>query len=224
MLNAGTLNGSGINEYVFTLDQPEEVRYEINNTGNQGSIISWLAVEEADAEEVDQIPLEDCGRVEARNGAALEADYGDGYMLNVKEGWISGGDSPKDGGGIITDAESLFQAEEFTWYTDFSFNGNHDNTSAFLLGNAENHIRLIPAKNDNSAVLRVASGGTEKDYALKETMKKGAWHSVAVLYSEDDSQGYVELYADGKKVLDNVGIGFKFSAQGRYYGRIRYYL
>ena len=169
VLNAGTLNGSGINEYVFTLDQPEEVRYEINNTGNQGSIISWLAVEEADAEEVDQIPLEDCGRVEARNGAALEADYGDGYMLNVKEGWISGGDSPKDGGGIITDAESLFQAEEFTWYTDFSFNGNHDNTSAFLLGNAENHIRLIPAKNDNSAVLRVASGGTEKDYALKET-------------------------------------------------------
>ena len=213
VLNAGTLNGSGINEYVFTLEQPEEVRYEINNTANQGSVISWLAVEEADEDEVDQVPLEDCGRVEARNGAALEADYGDGYMLNVKEGWISGGDSPKDGGGIITDAESLFQAEEFTWYTDFSFNGTHDNTSAFLLGNEENHIRLIPAKNDNSAVLRVTAGGTEQDYALKETMKKEAWHSVAVLYSEDDSQGYVELYADGKKVLDNVEIGFKFSDQ-----------
>ena len=27
VLNAGTLNGSGINEYVFTLEQPEEVRY-----------------------------------------------------------------------------------------------------------------------------------------------------------------------------------------------------
>ena len=107
----------------------------------------------------------------------------------------------------------MIQAEEFTWYTDFSFNGTHDNTSAFLLGNEENHIRLIPAKNDNSAVLRVTAGGTEQDFALKETMKKEAWHSVAVLYSEDDSQGYVELYADGKKVLDNVEIGFKFSDQ-----------
>lgn len=50
VLDAGTLNGNGINEFVFTLDEAQDVTYEINNTGNQGAVVSWVAVEESEVE------------------------------------------------------------------------------------------------------------------------------------------------------------------------------
>ena len=35
VLDAGTLNGNGINEFVFTLESDQDVTYELNNTANQ---------------------------------------------------------------------------------------------------------------------------------------------------------------------------------------------
>ncbi|MDO4296499.1 MAG: InlB B-repeat-containing protein, partial [bacterium] len=157
--------------------------------------------------------LEDQGLVTARTGASLQNDFGDGKMLVVSESWISGGNSPANGGGVIENAANYFKTSEFTWYTDFSFNGSHDNTSALLLGNSENHFRLIPRKSDESAVLRVKAGEKETDIALDTQLDTKTWHSVAVLYEEDDTQGYVTLVADGETMTESAALGFKLSEQ-----------
>ena len=38
VLDARTLNGNGVNEFVFTLESDQDVTYELNNTANQGSV------------------------------------------------------------------------------------------------------------------------------------------------------------------------------------------
>ena len=169
VLDAGTLNGNGVNEFVFTLESDQDVTYELNNTANQGSVVSWIAVEESEEEEWEGLALEDIGKVRTRTGASLGADYEDGKMANVTEGWISGGDSASNGGVVLANPAQYLKRSTFTWYTDFLFQNNtkdvsaNDNTSAFLLGNKETHIRLIPKKNDGTAVLRVKANGGETD-------------------------------------------------------------
>lgn len=196
VLDAGTLNGNGVNEFVFTLESDQDVTYELNNTANQGSVVSWIAVEESEEEEWEGLALEDIGKVRARTGASLGADYEDGKMANVTEGWISGGDSASNGGVVLANPAQYLKRNTFTWYTDFLFQNNtkdvsaNDNTSAFLLGNKETHIRLIPKKNDGTAVLRVKANGGETDYPLNMELDEDVWHSMAVLYHEEDSEGY----------------------------------
>lgn len=219
VLDAGTLNGNGVNEFVFTLESDQDVTYELNNTANQGSVVSWIAVEESEEEEWEGLALEDIGKVRARTGASLGADYEDGKMANVTEGWISGGDSASNGGVVLANPAQYLKRSTFTWYTDFLFQNNtkdvsaNDNTSAFLLGNKETHIRLIPKKNDGTAVLRVKANGGETDYPLNMELDEDVWHSVAVLYHEEDSEGYVQLVVDGETALEEeLALGFQLSS------------
>lgn len=119
-----------------------------------------------------------------------------------------------DGGGVITDAEKYLKKSQFTLYTDFSFQGTHDNTSALLIGNEENHIRLIPAKTDGKAILRVHTGGKDTDYALTGEVAVNNWHAVAVLYHEEGGSGSVSLCLDGKEVLAPVEIWLSLKRAG----------
>ncbi len=217
VLDAGTLNGNGINEFVFTLDEAQDVTYEINNTGNQGAVVSWVAVEESEVEVWEGLALEDNDKVRARNGASLSSDYEDGKLVNITASWISGSNSASNGGAVLANPSTYFAREEFTWYTDFLFQNNltdtnaNDNTSAFLVGNETDHFRLIPKKKDGTAVLRVRADGKDTDHILDIRLEEDIWHSMAVLYHEDASQGYVELVADGETALEEVGLGFKLS-------------
>ena len=140
-------------------------------------------------------------------------------MANVTEGWISGGDSASNGGVVLANPAQYLKRNTFTWYTDFLFQNNtkdvsaNDNTSAFLLGNKETHIRLIPKKNDGTAVLRVKANGGETDYPLNMELDEDVWHSMAVLYHEEDSEGYVQLVVDGETALEEeLALGFQLSS------------
>ncbi|MBT9775418.1 hypothetical protein GPL15_02705 [Clostridium sp. MCC353] len=217
VLNAGTVNSSGTNEFTFTLDEKQTVAYAINNTAWEAAVVSWIAIEESDAGDVPPVisseALEDIGEVTARTGASLLPDYGEGDMLVVSSEWIDGGNSAVNGGGVITDAPSYLKKPQFTFFTDFTFNSSHDNTSALLIGNADNHFRLIPRKSDGKALLRSAKDGKDTDFTIKADIAAGAWHSIAVLYEEDGDQGYVTLCLDGAQILDSAGLGYKLSEQ-----------
>lgn len=194
----------------FTVDQ-DNTKVKVRFTGN-GNVVSWFAIVDGELEKPQKaVGLEDQGEVSTRTGAALVPDLEDGEMISVTEGWISGGNSAVDGGGVITDAEKYLKKSQFTLYTDFSFQETNDNTSALLIGNEENHIRLIPAKTDGKAILRVHTGGKDTDYALTGEVAINNWHAVAVLYHEEGGQGSVSLCLDGKEVLAPVEIGFLLS-------------
>ena len=220
-LDAGSVVSTGINEFTFTLDEEQTVTYTINNTDWEAAVVSWIAVEEIDSEVMsvrlpiatDSNALEDNDGVTVRSGASLKPDLGEGEMIVVSENWIGGGNSAEDGGGVINEADNYFKTQQFTLYTDFSFTGSHDNTSALLIGNGDNHFRLIPRKSDRKAVLRVHTGGKDTDYTLSSEITATSWHSIAVLYEEKDDQGYVALCLDGELIQESVGIGFKLSEQ-----------
>lgn len=222
-LKAGNLTASGTNEFTFTLEEAQEITYTINNTGSQAPVVSWIGIAQVEKEAEPEKPevevteaLEDNEEVTVRTGAKLEADMEKGRMITVADGWIGGGNSAVDGGAVINDAKRYLKKANFTLYTDFLFYDTHDNTSALLLGNANNHIRLIPRmtkEQGEKAILRVHTGGKDTDYELNTGITTGAWHAIAVLYHEDAGQGSVSLVLDGKTVLDFTEIGFAFSEE-----------
>ncbi|MDO5407297.1 MAG: LamG-like jellyroll fold domain-containing protein [Eubacteriales bacterium] len=197
-----------------------KVRVKFSGTGN---VVSWFAVVDGEEQGESGLPmdvptLEDNGEVSVRNGAEMTSDLEDGSMITVTTHWISGGNSAADGGGAINDAAGYLKKPQFSLYTDMLLGGSKDNEgaeskSAFLIGNPENHIRLISRKADGTAALRVHTGGKDQDYPLKSVLQAGTWHGVGVVYQEDGTQGSVTISVDGEILLDATGIGFKFSEQ-----------
>ncbi|MCI9503559.1 MAG: hypothetical protein HFG76_16575, partial [Hungatella sp.] len=222
-LSAGSVTVSGgnttaVNKFSFTLDEEQTITYTINNTGSQAPAVSWVAVAQMD---LASLPLEDRGEVTVRKGASLDEDLGEGKMISVNENWISGGDSAAEsggnaGGGIINDGTAYFKKKEFTLYTDFFFNedsGDDDKTSALLIGNRENYIRLIPRTTKKEAILRVHTGGGDTDHKLSKEIALKSWHGVGIMYSEEGDRGKISLCLDGEQVLSPVDMGFLFSGQ-----------
>ena len=209
-VDAGAVQATGVNSFSFKLDQDETVEYVINNTGTEASIVSWIAVQQVYVQEVYG-PVEDLGGISVRNGASLVADYEDGVMASVDSGWISGGNSPKDGGAVFNEASLYFQRDSFTLYTDMNIAEVHNNTSAVLIGTEKNHIRLIPRMESGKAVLRIAADGAVKDYELASEIALNEWNALALVYSENGTEGLAAVYLNGEEVLAAVPTGFKMS-------------
>ena len=216
-LGSISLNNSHNNEivsYDFTIKEDQTVTYTVTATGSQAPIISWLAVSKA--EEPDPIlsaALEDNDGVTVRNGATLEDDYDGGKMVSINVDWISGGNSAGDGGAVINSADSYFAKDAFTLYTDFKVlsnqSGSYEKGAVILVGTSDNNIALMQHADADTAVLSVS--GTETPLTIE--IKDNQWYAAALAYSEDDTQGYITVYANGEKVSDAIPLGFKFSEQ-----------
>ena len=159
--------------------------------------------------------LEDIGEVSVRNGASLVDDWSGGKMVSVTAGWISGGNSTGNGGGIINSADTYFRKSAFTLYTDVMLTGDgNEKDGMIIIGTADGSFK-IRRNSDGGAVLSVGSvsgdayAGTE--YPLNISFSKNKWYAVGITYQEDETQGYAAVYVDGSKVSDDISLGFKLS-------------
>ena len=207
-----------------TIDEDQTVTYSVTSTGSQAPVISWLGVagsgdtdpDEPDEPDVPDEPaatgeaLEDNGKMSVRNGASFTSDYGTGKMVSVTSGWISGGNSAKDGGAVIDSADSYFKTSEFALYTDLMLTGDpQEKAGIVMIGTEQANFKLIQKTAEDNAILAVGS----KEYSLTEKFEKRIWYGLGLAYSEDDSQGYVTVYRDGNKISETVALGFKLSEQ-----------
>ena len=202
----------------FTITTEQVVTWTATTTGQHAPAVSWLAVERTGDVETPDTPdenenfgkaLEDDELVTVRNGASLTDTITGGKQVSVTSGWISGGNSAMDGGAAVKEADSFFKRSSFTLYADIKFNDAHDNTSAILVGPAADaHFRIIPRKTDGTAVLKV---NNNKEYKLSQSLEAGEWNALALVYNENDTEGTVAVYLNGKEVLPATGVGFKLS-------------
>ena len=202
----------------FTITTEQVVTWTATTTGQHAPAVSWLAVERTGDVETPDTPdenenfgkaLEDDELVAVRNGASLTDTITGGKQVSVTSGWISGGNSAMDGGAAVKEADSFFKRSSFTLYADIKFNDAHDNTSAILVGPAADaHFRIIPRKTDGTAVLKV---NNNKEYKLSQSLEAGEWNALALVYNENDTEGTVAVYLNGKEVLPATGVGFKLS-------------
>ena len=101
--------------------------------------------------------LEDIGEVSVRNGASLVDDWSGGKMVSVTAGWISGGNSTGNGGGIINSADTYFRKSAFTLYTDVMLTGDgNEKDGMIIIGTADGSFK-IRRNSDGGAVLSVGS-------------------------------------------------------------------
>ena len=202
----------------FTITTEQVVTWTATTTGQHAPAVSWLAVERTGDVETPDTPdenenfgkaLEDDELVTVRNGASLTDTITGGKQVSVTSGWISGGNSAMDGGAAVKEADSFFKRSSFTLYADIKFNDAHDNTSAILVGPAADaHFRIIPRKTDGTAVLKV---NNNKEYKLSQRLEAGEWNALALVYNENDTEGTVAVYLNGKEVLPATGVSFKLS-------------
>ena len=198
-----------------TIAADQTVTYSVTSTGSQAPVISWLGVAEAGAEEpsgptVTGEALEDNGNVSVRNGASLIADYGNGQMVSVTSGWISGGNSAADGGGAINSADRYFKDAQFTLYADILLSGDpQEKAGIVMIGTERANFKIVQKTADSPAMLVTPSG----EYPLNAEFGKRVWYGLGIVYSEDDTQGYATVYRDGEKISESIGLGFKLSEQ-----------
>ena len=202
----------------FTITTDQVVTWTATATGTHAPAVSWLAIERTGDVETSDTPdenenfgkaLEDNDLITVRTGASLAGGLTPGKWVSVTTGWISGGNSAVDGGGAVKDADSFFKRSSFTLYADIKFNDAHDNTSAILVGPAADaNFRIIPRKNDGTAVLTV---NNNKEYKLSKSLEAGEWNALALVYNENDTEGTVAVYLNGEEVLAATGVGFKLS-------------
>ena len=101
--------------------------------------------------------LEDIGEVSVRNGASLVDDWSGGKMVSVTAGWISGGNSTGNGGGIINSADTYFRKSAFTLYTDVMLTGDgNEKDGMIIIGTADGSFK-IRRNSDGGAELSVGS-------------------------------------------------------------------
>ena len=202
----------------FEITSQQVVTFTATTTGTNAPAVSWLAVErtgdaeipdpDADNENFGKV-LEDNGLVTTRTGASLTDSLSNGKQVSVTSGWIGGGNSAVDGGAVINNGDSFFRRSNFTLYTDFKFNDEHDNTSAVLVGNdAAANFRIVPRKTDGTTVLKI---NNDKEIALSQSLEAGQWNAMALVYSENETEGTVAVYLNGEEVLPATGVGFKLS-------------
>ena len=156
--------------------------------------------------------LEEQGVITARNGASVEKDAERGNVLRITSGWIEGGNSPANGGGVFEKAQAIFKNTNFTLGMDVNIDGLDDNTSMAMIGNSDNHFRIIPQRKDNKGYLKVCAAGTETEYELSEPVKLNEWQNIKIIYSEDDATGKVSVVAGQKTLIGAQELGFKLSA------------
>ena len=195
---------------------PEEPwKITVDGRGNVTVMLNdGTAVTETQAQ-VKPDGLEDIGEVSVRNGALLAEDLSSGKMVSVTEGWISGGNSAGNGGGIISSADTYFRKSAFTLYTDVCLTGDVDAKGGMItIGTADGSFK-IRRNSNGGAVLSVGSvsgdayAGTE--YPLNIIFEKNKWYAVGITYQEDETQGYAAVYVNGSKVSEDIALGFKLS-------------
>ena len=188
---------------------PEEPwKITVDGRGNVTVMLNdGTAVTETQAQ-VKPDGLEDIGEVSVRNGALLAEDLSSGKMVSVTEGWISGGNSAGNGGGIISSADTYFRKSAFTLYTDVCLTGDVDAKGGMItIGTADGSFK-IRRNSDGGAVLSVGSvsgdayAGTE--YPLNIIFEKNKWYAVGITYQEDETQGYAAVYVNGSKVSEDI--------------------
>ncbi len=154
--------------------------------------------------------IEDSGKVSVRNGASLIADYGDGQMISVTSGWISGGNSAVDGGAAIDSADSYFRTSEFTLYADILLTGDpQEKAGIVMVGTEGTNFKIVQKTADEPAKLVTDTG----EYPLNAKFEKRVWYGLGIVYSEDDTQGYIRVYRNGEKISETIALGFKLSGQ-----------
>lgn len=154
--------------------------------------------------------LEDTGGITLRNGGALNPVSDTDNILEVTTGWISGGNSPADGGGAITDAASMFKTDGFALFVKVKPNsnvdGNMDKTSLILIGTADNHVRVTPEYTDgNSYLITKANGGAEVRVPFTP-VSTTEWTDIALVYDK----GAVYVYVNGELAAENETTGLAF--------------
>ncbi len=154
--------------------------------------------------------LEDTGGITLRNGGALNPVSDTDNILEVTTGWISGGNSPADGGGAITDAASMFKTDGFALFVKVKPNsnvdGNMDKTSLILIGTADNHVRVTPEYTDgNSYLITKANGGAEVRVPFAP-VSTAEWTDIALVYDK----GAVYVYVNGELAAENETTGLAF--------------
>ncbi len=201
-----------------TIEEDQTVTYNVTSTGDQAPVISWLGVAKAEEKDPDDPSgpaltgeaIEDSGKVSVRNGASLVADYGDGQMVSVTSGWISGGNSAGEGGAAIDSADSYFRTPEFTLYADILLTGDpQEKAGIVMVGTEGANFKIVQKTADEPAKLVTGSG----EYPLNVKFEKRVWYGLGLVYAEDDTQGYVTVYRNGGKISDTIGLGFKLSGQ-----------
>ena len=154
--------------------------------------------------------LEDTGGITLRNGGALTPVSDTDNILEVTTGWIPDGNSPRDGGGAITDAASMFRTDGFTLFVKVKPNSNvdanMDKTSLILIGTESNYVRVTPAYTDgNSYLITKSSGGAEVRVPFTPVSTTD-WTDIALVYDK----GAVYVYVNGELAAQNETTGLAF--------------
>lgn len=105
-----------------------------------------------------------------------------------------------------------FQKTEFTLYMNVyrlenGGNAGKDSKVAFSVGNSDNYFNLRLVGNGSLTGNKISGSA---DFTDNPTSDR-AFSSVALSYKEDNVSGKVDVYIDGKKVLDQADVGFKLS-------------
>lgn len=163
--------------------------------------------------------LEDSNGITVAESAKLIDDYGSGKMLEVTAGW----NNANKGHAEIKNAEALFKKASFTLLMDIKVSdyddANKEKIAAFTIGTEEQNIRLFP-QTGKLGYGACPGGVSANSVQMSKSAEVGTWCSVAIAYTEDESNGYVTIYMDGEKVLNAQNIGFKLSEANGLTGKI----